>query len=123
MAKLTKLERAKRQTRKKFRNILKRLPRLSRDGFLGMISAVSECGFCNEYQGESWGDCWTRCPFGVQCENMLVEFHKLEEIRWVLPEESGGGGPSKSIYLIRYWGKPAEKICKTVLREVNKVKE
>ncbi len=123
MAKLSKLERAKRKTRKKFRNILKRLPRLSRNDFRCMIGNPGECGFCLEYRGEAWGNCWVECPFGKQCKSMLDESRKVEEVRGVRPRESDWGGPLKLIYRVRCWRKVAEKICLKVLEEVDKVKE
>ena len=62
MAKLTKLERAKRQTRKKFRGILKGLSEMNRIQARDAVRNISQCGVCNEYTGGRSVE-FCSCPF------------------------------------------------------------
>ena len=97
MAELSKLERAKEQTRGKFRGILKDLSNLSTDDFYDRIGDVETCGFCSEYGNKGCSE----CPFVMPCRTMAVSL--------------------VDVYVERQWRKLAGEICRTVLEEVDKV--
>ncbi len=96
MAKLSKLERAKKVTREKFRGILKDLPKMSHVDF-GNAIIFRRCGFCVESR-------WCReCLFGFQCDTMVKRLRVIRKLR--------------------YWRKPVAELCEWILEEVDKVKE
>lgn len=102
MGKTTKLQRAKRQTRKKFQKTLRDLPKLSKDGFQ---FGGGGCAFCSEYSLKTTTSaryCFP-CPIRKQC----AEYRKRNHV--VLDK--------------RYWRALAAELCRWVLREIDKIKE
>ena len=102
MARLSKFERAKRQTRKKFRGIIKDLPEMDQEQIEGAIRNVDQCGFCNEYKGRGPVEACS-CPFQPSCMEML--------------------GCIDVVYKKCYWRESVAELCEWVLKEVDKVKE
>jgi len=100
---MTKVERAKRQSRRKFRGVLKLLPNITKEAFLDLVDENEECGFCQEYRAYRRGlmDCG-KCRVKISCRDFMDKLYSLERKR--------------------YWRKGAEKLCGWALREVNKVK-
>jgi len=99
---MTKLQRAKQQTRKKWQRVLRDLPKLSIDDF-GF--GFGGCAFCAEYSsGAKISDrnC-SGCPIKKQCAKYR--------------------GKKRTVLGKRYWRKPAAALCRWVLRENDKVRE
>lgn len=95
-----KLERAKQQTRRRFQETLRYLPKLSKSDF---EFGPEGCAFCAEYSSGpkvSYRFC-SACPVRKQCS----EYRTRRDM--VLGR--------------RYWRKPAAELCRWVLREVDKV--
>ncbi len=98
MAKLTRLEMAKEQTRGKFEGILRDLSGMTRVGFGSRVGEMTTCGFCNLHHPEC-----TRCQFREPCKSMLKQRYLIDG-------------------MIDWMG-AAEELCKFILEEVDKVKE
>jgi len=91
---MTKLERAKRITRQKWRELLQNLPGMTVIKFHDAAGCNSTCGFCQVY-----ADC-TLCPAEKLCSEM-------DDRRRVIC--------GNDCY------EPAAKLCRWVLRKISKV--
>ena len=103
MAKRSKFGTAKRASLKKFRGLLRDLPKLTLRQFDRRVE--SPCGFCDEYNDGRLCFGSKGCPaHNAPCGS--------EEFRSLVDRTE-----------FRYWRKPAAEFCEWVIREVKKLKD
>jgi len=99
---MTRLQRAKRQTRKKWRGMLRNLPGMTKAEFIRYSKTTQGCGFCAEWRSSIFL-CQTECPARAPCGVMADRCYR--------------------IYDLYHWRKPAADLCRWALREIDRVRE